>query len=128
LILAFNTLILNEDEKVCCRIPRYAKNKYPMVFDNRTQINGGARIPLSFHTKSGRYSIRFKNNKMPDNEAEIIVMCGLEYIAEHPEVITCPEESKSSLIRNKNKLFSFTDSFMEENFEKLMKSRIFVRE
>lgn len=129
LILAFNTLVLEGDEKVCCRIPRYAnKSKYSMVFDNRTQINGGARIPLSFHTKSGRFSIVFDKCKMPDNEAEIMSMCSLDYIKEHPERVRCPEISKMDMIKNKNHLFKFTDSFIEENFEKLVyRDKIFLR-
>lgn len=128
LILAFNTLILEGDEKVCCRIPRYAnKSKYPMVFDNRTQINGGARIPLSFHTKSGRFSIIFEKCKMPDNDAEIMAMCSIDYIKEHPEKVRCPEVSKTDMIKNKNHLFKFTDTFIEDNFEKLVyRDKVFL--
>lgn len=129
LILAFNVHLSKNKEltNVACKIPKFNhKSRYPIFFDNRTVINGGARVPGSLHTKSGLYSIIFKDNKIPEIEAETLAWCTREHILKHPELIEFPEQNEKQMKDTKVSLFKFTDNFIDKNMMNLIyKDKVF---
>jgi hypothetical protein len=106
---------------VGCNFRKYKFNpNIEIIFDNRTGIHQGARIPGSFHHMSGRIARTFKHSEIPISLPELEAMTSLEYIAAHPSVLKMPYISQEEQNSNIVKLLTFTSEYFKNNFHQLI--------
>ena len=130
---AFEILLLyyNEEytklDKVSTRIPKYSsRRKFKIYHDLRTGCHTGARTPGCFHSKSGRFARIFSIDQIPQNQIELESLTSGDYVSMHPEYISKPVISESTLKKNLSRVFEFANEYYSSNFYRLVyKQKIF---
>jgi hypothetical protein len=114
---------------VGCDIPRFKKNKR-IVFDNRVLTSGGARIPGSYHVRSGGYCRMYQLDTIPKDVAILHEEATREYVRNHPEeCLKKPRLGYTQLVDNFKNVMKESNEYYEVNFEKLLyKEELFKNE
>ncbi len=112
---------------VGCNFKKFANpNEVDIIFDNRTGIHQGARVPGSWHVKSGRMCRVMPVDFLPDSEAELHARTSFDFIYDNPHVISKPEFSVTTMERNLKNLLGYTNNYFSSNLSRLIyKEQIF---
>ena len=124
------TLAYNEWTRLApvgCNFKKYSNpHEFGMIFDNRTGIHQGARVPGSWHSKSGRMCRVYSIDQLPESESELIATSEFDYVYDNPQVLKMGDISIRIRENNLVNLLRFTNNFYSGNISRLIyKERIF---